>query len=69
MLHSTELYAGWKAMVTWFPKWAMRNGGPARRVYSLTPAGERHLQEWRQVLANLGHALSRFAHQAGQGFR
>jgi len=47
-------------------QWAMRNGGPARRVYSLTTAGERHLEEWRQVLANLEHALSRFARQAGQ---
>ncbi len=47
-------------------QWAIRNGGPARRIYSLTPAGERHLEEWRQVLANLGHALSHFAHQAGR---
>lgn len=43
-------------------RWAMRNGGPARRIYSLTPAGERHLEEWRQVMGNLGRALSRFAH-------
>jgi DNA-binding PadR family transcriptional regulator len=47
-------------------QWDVQNGGPARRTYSLTPAGDRHLQEWRQVLANLGRALSRFAQQAGR---
>lgn len=50
-------------------RWATRNGGPARRIYSLTPAGKRHLEQWRQVLANLGHALSHFAHQAGRAHK
>ncbi len=45
--------------------WDTRNGGPARRVYALTKAGERHLVEWAQVLGNLGAAMGRFATRAG----
>ncbi|MBZ5570198.1 MAG: helix-turn-helix transcriptional regulator [Acidobacteriia bacterium] len=41
--------------------WETRNGGPARRVYTLTKAGEQHLSEWGEVLGNLGSAMSRFA--------
>jgi poly-beta-hydroxybutyrate-responsive repressor len=41
--------------------WDTSNGGPARRVYALTKAGERHLVEWAEVLGNLGAAMNRFA--------
>lgn len=44
--------------------WDTRNGGPARRVYALTKAGEGHLVEWGQVLGNLGAAMGRFAKRA-----
>ena len=40
--------------------WDTSNGGPARRVYALTKSGEQHLQEWAEVLGNLGTAMSRF---------
>jgi PadR family transcriptional regulator len=45
--------------------WDTRSSGPARRVYALTKAGERHLVEWAQVLGNLGAAMRRFATRAG----
>ena len=35
--------------------------GPARRSYALTPRGEKHLQEWSQLLKELGAAMIRFA--------
>ena len=44
--------------------WDTRNGGPARRVYTLTKDGERHLREWAEVLGNLGIAMSQFARRA-----
>jgi PadR family transcriptional regulator PadR len=44
--------------------WDTSNGGPARRVYTLTRDGERHLREWAEVLGNLGVAMSRFARHA-----
>jgi PadR family transcriptional regulator, regulatory protein PadR len=41
-------------------EWNVRGNGPARRVYSLTSAGERHLEEWSQVLDHLSKAMARF---------
>lgn len=41
-------------------EWDVRQTGPARRVYSLTKAGEQHLAEWSQVLSNLSSAMTRF---------
>ncbi len=43
--------------------------GPARRAYSLTAKGRRHLREWRAVLAALQESLARFvqAIDAGAG--
>ncbi len=38
--------------------------GPARRNYSLTPAGEEHLREWIDLLLALGQAMTEFAHEA-----
>lgn len=40
--------------------------GPARRTYSLTAKGRRHLQEWRVVLADLQGALERFVWEIGE---
>jgi PadR family transcriptional regulator PadR len=35
-------------------------GGPARRVYRLTPNGERHLEEWASVLDHVSKSMARF---------
>lgn len=40
--------------------WNVADGGPARRVYSLTKQGEKHLQEWGQVLGKVAASMSRF---------
>jgi DNA-binding PadR family transcriptional regulator len=40
--------------------WDVSGGGPARRVYELTPAGEEHLREWLAVLERLSGSLTRF---------
>jgi PadR family transcriptional regulator, regulatory protein PadR len=42
-------------------KWDVDGGGPARRVYSLTQSGDRHLEEWAEVLGNLSASMARFA--------
>jgi DNA-binding PadR family transcriptional regulator len=41
-------------------EWETDSSGPARRVYRLTPAGERHLQEWAAVLEQVSRAMGRF---------
>jgi PadR family transcriptional regulator, regulatory protein PadR len=40
--------------------WDVQVSGPARRVYSLTKDGEKHLEEWRQVLDHLSKSMARF---------
>ncbi len=40
--------------------WETGEGGPARRVYRLTRAGEAHLEEWANVLENLSKSMTRF---------
>ncbi|HYG58779.1 MAG TPA: helix-turn-helix transcriptional regulator [Symbiobacteriaceae bacterium] len=40
------------------------DGGPARRLYRLTPEGERHLQEWVVVLDYLSRSMARFVSNA-----
>ena len=35
-------------------------GGPARRVYKLTPQGEEHLEEWATVLEHVSKSMARF---------
>ncbi|MGZ4836319.1 MAG: PadR family transcriptional regulator [Terriglobales bacterium] len=40
--------------------WDMKEPGPARRMYSLTASGKRHLQEWAQVLDKVAKSMSRF---------
>jgi PadR family transcriptional regulator, regulatory protein PadR len=44
--------------------WDMKEPGPARRVYSLTTSGRRHLQEWAQVLGKVAESMSRFISRA-----
>ena len=45
-------------------EWSLQPSGPARRLYSLTPAGERHLDEWTEVLGHLSSAMARFVETA-----
>jgi PadR family transcriptional regulator, regulatory protein PadR len=45
-------------------EWDVTSCGPARRVYKLTAKGERHLDEWATVLANVSKAMRRFVKAA-----
>lgn len=52
--------------------WETDKGGPARRVYKLTPRGEQHLEEWATVLQHVSKSMARFVKDAreslnGQG--
>ena len=38
--------------------WDTSGGGPARRLYTLTPRGWEHLGEWTEVMASSHSALS-----------
>lgn len=38
--------------------WDIQSKGPARRIYSLTKDGQRHLDEWGQVLEHLSNSMS-----------
>jgi PadR family transcriptional regulator PadR len=44
--------------------WQVDHGGPARRVYKLSPKGDRHLQEWATVLEHVSKSMGRFVEQA-----
>jgi PadR family transcriptional regulator, regulatory protein PadR len=44
-------------------EWDTSQGGPARRVYALTPEGERHLEEWAEVLDHVSRSMSRFVRE------
>jgi poly-beta-hydroxybutyrate-responsive repressor len=44
--------------------WETSAPGPARRVYTLTRDGERHLQQWAQVLAKVAGSMHRFVRRA-----
>jgi PadR family transcriptional regulator, regulatory protein PadR len=46
--------------------WDTGGSGPARRVYRLTAAGERHLAEWAAVLGHVSTAMARFVRDAGR---
>lgn len=51
-------------------RWYVEEAGPARRVYVLTKAGERHLREWAQVLTKVADSMNRFVERAaGNGPR
>ena len=45
-------------------KWDVETGGPARRVYKLTPNGETHLDEWAVVLEHVSRSMTRFVKAA-----
>jgi PadR family transcriptional regulator, regulatory protein PadR len=45
-------------------QWAIQSRGPARRVYLLTKEGERHLEEWAQVLEHLAKSMTKFVKKA-----
>lgn len=45
-------------------EWEIEDTGPARRVYRLTPQGERHLEEWAQVLEHVAGSMRRFVEEA-----
>jgi len=44
--------------------WDVDGSGPARRVYVLTPRGEKHLEEWITVLAHVARSMARFVREA-----
>lgn len=45
-------------------EWVTESAGPPRRVYRLTPDGERHLEEWLDVLQHLSASMARFVEEA-----
>ena len=45
-------------------EWETDGAGPARRVYKLTPQGERHLEEWASVLEHVSKSMARFVKNA-----
>jgi poly-beta-hydroxybutyrate-responsive repressor len=46
--------------------WDTDTAGPARRVYSLTKSGERHLREWSEVMGRLAGAMQAFTKRVGK---
>jgi DNA-binding PadR family transcriptional regulator len=49
--------------------WEVQPHGPARRVYALTPEGERHLEHWAGVLNGLSDSRSRFVGKVNSAIR
>ena len=45
-------------------EWDVDHGGPARRVYRLTPRGEEHLDEWVTVLDHMSKSMARLVRAA-----
>lgn len=41
-------------------EWELTDSGPARRIYRLTPQGEKHLEEWAAVLEHVSRSMARF---------
>jgi DNA-binding PadR family transcriptional regulator len=50
-------------------EWETDRGGPARRVYKLTPQGERHLEEWATVLGHVSKSMARFVKETRESSR
>jgi DNA-binding PadR family transcriptional regulator len=50
-------------------EWETEGAGPARRVYKLTPQGERHLEEWASVLEHVAKSMARFVKNAKQSLQ
>ncbi|HUW64623.1 MAG TPA: helix-turn-helix transcriptional regulator [Spirochaetia bacterium] len=46
--------------------WETGGGGPARRVYELTPAGRQHLGEWMLLLQDVAASLGNLITQGRQ---
>lgn len=46
--------------------WDVSGGGPARRLYELTEAGEEHLIEWMVILDHLAKSMARFVAEMGE---
>jgi len=44
-------------------EWDVDKSGPARRVYRLTPNGEKHLEEWAAVLDHVSKSMARFVRE------
>jgi len=45
-------------------EWDTSGSGPARRVYSIAPAGEYRLREWVTVLGNMARSMDAFLRRA-----
>ena len=45
-------------------EWDTSGSGPARRVYSITPAGEYRLREWVAVIGNMARSMDAFLRRA-----
>ena len=45
-------------------EWDVDGSGPARRLYTLTPRGEQHFEEWISVLDHLSQSMTRFVGEA-----
>lgn len=50
-------------------EWETDGGRPARRVYRLTPAGKRHLEEWASVLDHVSKSMARFVKDARESLQ
>jgi len=50
-------------------EWDTETGGPARRVYRLTTAGEQHLEEWVTVLDHVSRSMAHFVKRARRSRR
>lgn len=49
-------------------EWSPDSSGPARRMYRLTPKGEKHLHEWIAVLQHVSESMRRFVKDAQKEF-
>jgi PadR family transcriptional regulator, regulatory protein PadR len=45
-------------------EWDVDHGGPARRLYRLTPRGQEHLDEWITVLDHMAESMRRLVSAA-----
>jgi PadR family transcriptional regulator len=49
--------------------WETGQAGPARRVYTLTRDGDKHLKEWAEVLTKVAGSMKRFVRKASSTWR
>jgi PadR family transcriptional regulator, regulatory protein PadR len=50
-------------------EWDVEGNGPARRLYTLTPRGVQHFEEWISVLDHLSQSMTRFVGEAQSALR